>query len=50
MGSKTLADAGNGFGIAVILLSLVQSTISVYLLDHCGDEALPRSFDRLSSR
>ena len=47
-GTLTLADVVNGVGIAVILLSLVQSTISLYLYDRRGDEALSRRFDRLS--
>jgi hypothetical protein len=47
-GTMTLADVVNGIGIAVILLSLVQSTISLYLFDRRGDEALSRQFDRLS--
>ena len=47
-GTMTLADVVNGVGIAVILLSLVQSTISLYLFDRRGDEPLSRRFDRLS--
>jgi hypothetical protein len=47
-GTMTLADIVNGVGIAVILLSLVQSTISLYLFDRRGDEPLSRQFDKLS--
>jgi hypothetical protein len=47
-GAMTLADVVNGLGIAVILLSLVESTISLYLFDRRGDERLSRQFDWLS--
>src|SRR5204863_7634195 len=47
-GTMTLADVVNGIGIAVILLSLVESTISLYLFDRQGDERLSQQFDRLS--
>ncbi len=47
-GTMTLADVVNGVGIAVILLSLVESTISLYLFDRRGDEPLSRRFDRIS--
>jgi hypothetical protein len=47
-GTMTLADVVNGVGIAVILLSLVESTISLYLFDRQGDEPLSRRFDRMS--
>jgi hypothetical protein len=47
-GTMTLADMVNGIGIAVILLSLVESTISLYLFDRRGDERLSQQFDRLS--
>ncbi len=47
-GTMTLADVVNGVGIAVILLTLVQSTISLYLFDRRGDEPLSRRFDRIS--
>jgi hypothetical protein len=47
-GTMTLADLVNGVGIAVILLSLVQSTISLYLFDRRGNEPLSRRFDRVS--
>jgi hypothetical protein len=47
-GTMTLADVVNGVGIAVILLSLVESTISLYLFDRCEDQPLSRRFDRIS--
>lgn len=47
-GTLTLADVVNGIGIAVILLSLLQSTISLYLFDRRGDERLSRRFDWFS--
>jgi hypothetical protein len=47
-GVMTLADLVNGVGIAVILLSIVESTISLYLYDRRGREALSRLFDRVS--
>ncbi|HJZ93680.1 MAG TPA: hypothetical protein VKE40_22585 [Gemmataceae bacterium] len=47
-GVMALADIINGVGIAVILLTVVQSTISLYLFSVRGEEALSRVFDRLS--
>jgi hypothetical protein len=47
-GAMTLADLVNGVGIAIILLSIVESTISLYLYDRRGREALSRAFDRAS--
>ncbi len=47
-GVMTLADVVNGVGIAVIPLSLVESTISLYLFDRRADEPLPRRFDQIS--
>jgi hypothetical protein len=47
-GTMTLADLVNGVGIAIILLSIVESTISLYLYDRRGREALSRLFDRIS--
>jgi hypothetical protein len=47
-GVMALADIINGVGIAVILLTVVQSTISLYLFSVRGQEALSRVFDRLS--
>lgn len=47
-GTMTLADVVNGVGIAVIMLSLIESTISLYIFDRRGNEPLSRQFDRLS--
>jgi len=47
-GVMTLADLVNGVGIAIILMSIVESTISLYLYDRRGSEALSRLFDRVS--
>ena len=47
-GVITLADMVNLVGIVTIGLSILQSTISVYLYDSKGREALSRLFDRVS--
>jgi hypothetical protein len=47
-GVLALADVVSGVGIAVILLTVVQSTISLYLFNERGEEAVSRAFDRLS--
>jgi hypothetical protein len=47
-GNLALADIINGVGIGVILLTVVQSTISLHLYATRGEEALSRRFDRLS--
>jgi hypothetical protein len=47
-GVLALADIINGVGIAVILLTIVQSTISLYLFSVRGDEEFSRIFDRVS--
>lgn len=47
-GSLTLMDMVNGIGILVIFLSLVQSTISLYIYDILGRTQLSRLFDRVS--
>ncbi|HKB04705.1 MAG TPA: hypothetical protein VKD90_20950 [Gemmataceae bacterium] len=47
-GVMALADIINGVGIALILLTVVQSTISLYLFSVRGQEVLSRTFDRLS--
>jgi hypothetical protein len=47
-GNLALADIINGVGIGVILLTVVQSTISLHLFASRGEEALSRRFDRLS--
>jgi hypothetical protein len=48
IGTMTLADMVNIVGIVVIFLALLQSTISLYLYDIKGKEALSRLFDRVS--
>lgn len=47
-GVMTLADVVNQVGIVTIFLSLMQSTISLYLYDRRGKERLSRLFDRVS--
>lgn len=47
-GVMALADVVNGVGIAVILLTVVQSTISLHLFTTRGAEAVSRVFDRVS--
>ena len=47
-GVITLADMVNLVGIVTIGLTILQSTISVYLYDTKGKEALSRLFDRVS--
>lgn len=47
-GVLALADIVNGVGIAVILLSVIQSTISLHLFSIRSAEAVSRAFDRLS--
>jgi hypothetical protein len=44
----SLADLVNGFGIFTIFLTLVQSTLSLYIFDMRGEEALSRRLDRIS--
>jgi hypothetical protein len=44
----TLADMVNVLGLVTIFLTLVQSTISLYLHDTLGLEKLSRLFDRVS--
>lgn len=44
----TLADTINGMGMALIFLTVVQSTISLYLYDICERESLSKAFDRVS--
>ena len=48
IGTMTLADMVNVVGIVTIFLTLLQSTISLYLYDRKGKEALSRMFDRVS--
>ncbi len=47
-GVLALADVVNGLGIVVILLTLLQSTVSLHLSSVLGEEAVARAFDRLS--
>ena len=47
-GVLALADIVNGVGICVILLTVIQSTISLYLYRVRGQEELSRLFDRVS--
>lgn len=47
-GELALPDIINGVGIGVILLTVVQSTISLHLFASRGQELLSRRFDRLS--
>ena len=47
-GVLALADIVNGIGIATILITVIQSTISLYLFSVREQEALSRTFDRLS--
>ena len=48
IGTMTLADMVNIVGIVTIFLALLQSTISLYLYDIKGKEAVSRMFDRIS--
>lgn len=43
-----LTDMVNIIGLATIFLTLVQSTISLYIYDSMGRESLSRFFDRVS--
>lgn len=47
-GEMALADLVNGLGIGTILVTLVESTISLYLYDRRGEEELSRRLDRVS--
>jgi len=47
-GAMTLTDMVNGIGMGLIFLSLVQSTISLYLYDRRGLERLSGLFDQVS--
>jgi hypothetical protein len=47
-GELALADIVNGLGILTILITLVESTVSLYLYDHCGEQDLSRRLDRVS--
>src|SRR4029077_10837399 len=48
-GVMSLADMVNGFGMGTIFLSLVQSTLSLYLYDIRGEEALSKRLDKVSA-
>lgn len=47
-GAMTMTDMVNGIGMGVIFLTLVQSTISLYLYEWRGLEATSRLFDRVT--
>jgi len=47
-GVMTLADIINGVSILIIFLTLLESTISLYLYDRQGKVELSRLFDRVS--
>jgi hypothetical protein len=47
-GVVSLSDLVNGIGMGTIFLTIVQSTISLYLYDIRGEEALSRLFDKVS--
>jgi hypothetical protein len=47
-GVMTLADVVNGLGIGMILITVVQSTVSLYLFERLGAEHLSRRFDQVS--
>ncbi len=47
-GILTLMDMVNGVGAITIFLTLVESTISLYLYDIRGEVALSRAFDRVA--
>jgi hypothetical protein len=47
-GISTLADMVNDVSIVTVLFTIVQSTISLYVLDTCENAALTRLFDRTS--
>jgi len=44
----TLADIVNGLGVWMILLTVVQSTISLHLFESLGAESLSWRFDQIS--
>jgi hypothetical protein len=47
-GEFTLADVVNAIGILTILATIIESTVSLYLYDRRGEEALSRKLDRVS--
>jgi len=44
-GTMTLADTINGIGIGMILMTVIQSTVSLHLFERLGAESLSRRFD-----
>jgi len=47
-GEPALADVVNLIGILTILVTLIESTFSLYLFDICGEQALSKRLDRMS--
>ncbi len=47
-GVMTLADMVNGLGVWMILITVIQSTISLHIFERRGAERLSRRFDQLS--
>ena len=47
-GIMTLADMVNGVGVWIILLTVIQSTISLHIYERLHAEELSRRFDRIS--
>lgn len=47
-GTMTLSDIVNGLGAGMILVTVIQSTVSLHLYERLGAEALSRRFDQLS--
>lgn len=47
-GIATLADVVNGLGTMMILVTVIQSAVSLYIFEHLGHESLSRRFDRVS--
>jgi hypothetical protein len=45
-GQFALADVVNALGILTILVTIIESTISLYLFDRRGEEALSRKLDK----
>jgi len=47
-GEFSLADMVNLLGIVTILITLVESTVSLHLFDHCGERELSAALDQTS--
>ncbi len=47
-GDFALADVVNAIGILTILVTIIESTVSLYLYDRCGEVALSRKLDKVS--